>query len=225
MNHSGLGVGGASVCTRILTNSGCRTGLGESNGSETLISVMQFQLPSSVLTKLAAMWNVVETSLNVGIIIYFLKCVRVKNEWPCIEMKLSKLTGRGYEIEESLLGEQRVFQAPEVEFQDSGHRVDVLVRLVISQWILTCAVITYLSHTHTHLPPSRYRVSLFSPFRDLSLNGRHDSHRDATQATFVCTLAAWGRRLWLLRVNKTQFKFNGEKMTACTATHLVQMHF
>lgn len=32
-----------------------------------------------------------------------------------------KLTGGGYEIEESLLGEQRVFQAPEVEFQDSGH--------------------------------------------------------------------------------------------------------
>lgn len=107
------------------------------------------------------------TSSRSSICFFFMRCRRT--EWTNAKIKQSpwyQLTGCGYEIEESLLGEQRVFQAPEVEFQDSCHRVDVLVRLVINQRILPCAVIT---HSVTHFPAvgpdalrvaaSRYKVS------------------------------------------------------------------
>ena len=47
------------------------------------------------------------------------------------------LTGGGDELEEQLLGEQGVLQTPEVQLQDPGHRVDVVVALVVHQGVLS----------------------------------------------------------------------------------------
>lgn len=143
-----------------------------------------------------------------------------RTEWANAKIKQCpwyQLTGCGYEIEESLLGEQRVFQAPEVEFQDSCHWVDVLVRLVINQRILPCAVIT---HSITHFPAvsvcsTKAAVMHYellqvgtkfqrSSFQGLSRCAIQSSRR--TRALFVCTLAAPGRRLWLFRRAKRNLK-------------------
>lgn len=58
-----------------------------------------------------------------------------------------RLTGCRYEIKETLLREQRVFQPPEIELQNTCHRVDVVISLVIHQWILPCADSIHLIHT------------------------------------------------------------------------------
>lgn len=50
----------------------------------------------------------------------------------------TRLTGGGYEIEETFLGEKRVFQPSKIELQDPSHRVDVVVTLVIHQGVFTC---------------------------------------------------------------------------------------
>lgn len=47
------------------------------------------------------------------------------------------LTGSGYEVEETFFREQRVFQPPEVELKNARHRVDVMISLIIHQWILS----------------------------------------------------------------------------------------
>lgn len=47
------------------------------------------------------------------------------------------LTGCGHEVEETLLGEQWVFQTPEVELKNACHRVDVMITLIIHQRILS----------------------------------------------------------------------------------------
>lgn len=48
------------------------------------------------------------------------------------------LTDGGDEVQKPLLGEQRVLQASEVQLQHSGHRVYVVVILVVNQRVFTC---------------------------------------------------------------------------------------
>lgn len=47
------------------------------------------------------------------------------------------LTYAGQELTEPLFREQRVFQAAEVELQNSSHRVDVVIALVVSQGVVS----------------------------------------------------------------------------------------
>lgn len=47
------------------------------------------------------------------------------------------LTGYGYEVEETLLGEQGAFQPPEIELKNACRRVDVMISLIIHQWVLS----------------------------------------------------------------------------------------
>lgn len=57
------------------------------------------------------------------------------------------LTSCGYEVKETLLGEQWIFKPPEVELEDPGHRVDVMVSLIVHQRILTLRHKTRVIHT------------------------------------------------------------------------------
>ena len=49
----------------------------------------------------------------------------------------ASLTGGGDELEEQLLGEQGVLKTPEVQLQDPGYRVDVVVALIVHQGVLS----------------------------------------------------------------------------------------
>lgn len=62
-----------------------------------------------------------------------------------------RLTGGGYEIEETFLREKRVFQPSKIELQDPSHRVDVVVTLVIHQGVFTC--------THVHVARSASQLT------------------------------------------------------------------
>lgn len=57
------------------------------------------------------------------------------------------LTGCGHEVEETLLGEQWVFQTPEVELKNACHRVDVMITLIIHQRILSYRHSIHLIHS------------------------------------------------------------------------------
>ncbi len=57
------------------------------------------------------------------------------------------LTGCAYEVKETLLREQRVFQAPEVELQNAGNRVDVMIGLIVHQRILSYRQNVHLIHS------------------------------------------------------------------------------
>ena len=47
------------------------------------------------------------------------------------------LTDAGHQVVEDVLGEERVFQPPEVQLQDAGYGVHVVVILVPSQGVLS----------------------------------------------------------------------------------------
>lgn len=47
------------------------------------------------------------------------------------------LTDAGQQVTEPLFGEKRVFQSAEVELQNSSHRVDVVIALVVSQGVIS----------------------------------------------------------------------------------------
>lgn len=47
------------------------------------------------------------------------------------------LTDAGDEVIEPFLWKQRVLQTPEVELQHPGHRVDVMVALLVNQRVVT----------------------------------------------------------------------------------------
>ena len=50
--------------------------------------------------------------------------------------QLGVLTDAGQQVVEPLLGEEGVLQTPEVQFENAGHRVDVMVVLLISQRVV-----------------------------------------------------------------------------------------
>lgn len=52
------------------------------------------------------------------------------------------LTDTGHEVMEDVLGEERVFQPPEVELQDTSDGIHVMVILVPSQGVLSCGQAT-----------------------------------------------------------------------------------
>lgn len=47
------------------------------------------------------------------------------------------LTDTGNEVVEAIFWKQRVFQSSEVKLQHSGHRVDVMVALLVNQRVVT----------------------------------------------------------------------------------------
>ena len=49
------------------------------------------------------------------------------------------LTDTGNEVVEPFLGKEGVLQPPEVELQHTGHRVDVMVILLVNQGVVTLA--------------------------------------------------------------------------------------
>lgn len=46
------------------------------------------------------------------------------------------LTDTGQQIVESFFGEKRVFQTTKVKFENSSHRVDVMITLIICQRVI-----------------------------------------------------------------------------------------
>lgn len=50
---------------------------------------------------------------------------------------MSVLTDAGEQIVEPLFGEQRVLQTPEVELENAGHRVDVMIVLIVCQRVVS----------------------------------------------------------------------------------------
>lgn len=47
------------------------------------------------------------------------------------------LTDAGQQIIEPLFGEKRVLQTAEVKFENASHRVDVVIILIIRQWVVS----------------------------------------------------------------------------------------
>lgn len=47
------------------------------------------------------------------------------------------LTDAGEQIIEPLFGEERVLQTPEVKFENTSHRVDVMIILIIRQRVVS----------------------------------------------------------------------------------------
>ncbi len=47
------------------------------------------------------------------------------------------LTDGGDQIQEALLGENRVLQPSEIQLENASRRVDVMIALIINQWVLT----------------------------------------------------------------------------------------
>lgn len=66
------------------------------------------------------------------------------------------LTDGGDQIQEALLGEKRVLQPSEIQLENASHRVDVMIALIINQWVLTwnkwCKNSDYRRKTHTQTP-------------------------------------------------------------------------
>ena len=56
---------------------------------------------------------------------------------PRSELVVGVLTDAGHQVVEDVLGEVRVFQPPEVQLQDAGYGVHVVVILVPSQGVLS----------------------------------------------------------------------------------------
>lgn len=57
----------------------------------------------------------------------------------CVQAALSVLTDAGNEVVEPVLWKQRVLQTPEVQLQHPGHRVDVVVALLVYERVVTWA--------------------------------------------------------------------------------------
>lgn len=57
--------------------------------------------------------------------------------WPRSELAVGVLTDAGHQVVEDVLGEERVLQPPEVQLQDAGYGVHVVVILVPSQGVLS----------------------------------------------------------------------------------------
>lgn len=76
------------------------------------------------------------------------------------------LTGCGYEIEETLFREQRVFQPSKIQLHDTCHRVDVVLTLIIHQGVLTCTHIQ-LSVTANMAVHSSFRLQWSDAFMHL----------------------------------------------------------
>lgn len=58
--------------------------------------------------------------------------------WPRGQSEAGRvLTDAGHQVVEDVLGEERVFQPPEVELQDASYGVHVMVVLVPSQGVLS----------------------------------------------------------------------------------------
>lgn len=66
------------------------------------------------------------------------------------------LTDGGDQIQEALLGEKRVLQPSEIQLENASHRVDVMIALIINQWVLTWNKwwknSDYRRKTHTQTP-------------------------------------------------------------------------
>lgn len=66
------------------------------------------------------------------------------------------LTDCGDQIKEALLGEKRVLQPSEIQLENASHRVDVMIALIINQWVLTWNKwwknSDYRRKTHTQTP-------------------------------------------------------------------------
>lgn len=56
---------------------------------------------------------------------------------PRSELAVGVLTDAGHQVVEDVLGEERVLEAPEVQLQDAGYGVHVVVILVPSQGVLS----------------------------------------------------------------------------------------
>lgn len=68
--------------------------------------------------------------------------VALLKDVPSPEMRL---TGCGYEVEETFFREQWVFQPSKIQLQHASHRVDVVITLIIHQRVLTCAHVKHSS--------------------------------------------------------------------------------
>lgn len=79
-----------------------------------------------------------------------------------------KLTDAGDEVVEPLLWKQRVLQTPEVKLQHSGHRVDVVVALLVDQ-----RVVAWTTDTQRRLTTTTTTTTITRPSGDLltSLEG------------------------------------------------------
>lgn len=47
------------------------------------------------------------------------------------------LTDAGEQIIEPLFGEKRVLQTTEIKFEDASHWVDIMIVLIIRQWVIS----------------------------------------------------------------------------------------
>lgn len=57
--------------------------------------------------------------------------------WPrSLSEARNVLTDAGHQVMEDVLGEERMFQPPEVKFQDASYGIHVMVVLVPSQGVL-----------------------------------------------------------------------------------------
>lgn len=50
---------------------------------------------------------------------------------------MCSLTDAGQQLIEPLFGEKRVFQTTEVKFENAGHRVDIVVILIVCQRVVS----------------------------------------------------------------------------------------